>query len=132
MMLRCLKILGGIVEVLGRKIWTATKVTASNPMIVSRAIIRPLLHYRLSAYWGKKKKKKRDLGFRSGRLTAYSWPPHWSANRRQTTHGMSAVVPGASSCDSFLVQGSFVVSRSGTLRQKAMTAMAMAPKGRLM
>ena len=42
--LRCLTMRGGIVAVLGSKIWAMTKAMSSGPVSVERAIMRPLLH----------------------------------------------------------------------------------------
>jgi hypothetical protein len=44
MILRCLKTRGGIVAVLGRNIWTATKATSNTAIRVINAMMRPLLH----------------------------------------------------------------------------------------
>lgn len=48
MTLRRLKMRGGSVAVVGSHIWTATKPTSNTLIRVNTAMIRPLLHWRLS------------------------------------------------------------------------------------
>lgn len=48
--LRCLKIRGGIVAVLGRRTWMAAKATSKTPPRVNSAMIRPEFHWRQSVH----------------------------------------------------------------------------------
>lgn len=59
-MLRCLKMRGGIVAVLGRRIWMAAKATSKMPARVNSAMIRPELH------WEKVSTRVQSRGHASG------------------------------------------------------------------
>jgi hypothetical protein len=59
-MLRILKIRGGIIAVLGRSIWIATKAIINTDITVNNAIMRALFHWRLLIY-GMVKAKDENL-----------------------------------------------------------------------
>lgn len=48
--LRYLRMRGGIVAVLGSKAWTKRKATSNTPVRINNAMIRLLLHWRLSTH----------------------------------------------------------------------------------
>jgi hypothetical protein len=74
--LRCIKMRGGTVAVLGRRIWIATNAT-SKTACSDRSALMTLL------------------------FQAWSTPPHCKASSKHTVPGINTAVPGKSSCFNF-------------------------------